>query len=73
MDASIAESASMTNWSEGVDSAILDAREASSMLMWRSGSRVCSELSDEVSTSSLQERASAGPIAEPGEWFQTRS
>ena len=69
----MAESASMTNWSEGVDSAIFDVREASSKLMWRSGSRVCSELSDEVSTSSLRDKALAGPIVAPGVWFQIRS
>ena len=69
----MAESASMTNWSEGVDSAILDAREASSILMWRSGRKTCSLLSEEVSTSSFRDRASAGPIAVSGVWFHSKS
>ena len=64
---------SMTNWSEGVDSEIFDVRAASSMLIWRLGRRICSELSREVSTLSFRKRASAGPMAVPRVWFQTRS
>ena len=66
VEASMAVRALMTNWSEGVDSAILEVRAASSILMWRLGRRTCPELSSEVSTSSFRERASAGPIEAPG-------
>ena len=66
VEASMAARASMTNWSEGVDSAILEAKVVSNMLMWRWGRRTCSELSSEVSTSSFHERASVGPMAVPG-------
>ena len=69
----MAARASITNWSEGVDSAIFEARAASSILIWRWGRRICSELLSEVSTSSFRERVSAGPIAGLGMWFQTRS
>ena len=69
----IAAKALMTNWSEGVDSAILEARVASKMLICRWGRRTCEELSSEVSIWSLWESASAGPIAVPGVWFHSRS
>ena len=69
----MAVSVSIINWSEGVVSVILEARAASSILMWRWGSRICSELSKEVSTSSLWKSASAGPMVVPGVWFHTRS
>ena len=72
MSAFIAVRALMMNWSEGVDSVILEARAASSMLICRWGSRTCEVLSSEVSTESLQERALAGPIVVPGVKFQTK-
>ena len=62
----------MTNWLEGVDSMILEAKAVSSILMWRWGRRICEVLSSEVSTESLQESAMAGPILVPRMWFQTR-
>ena len=64
--------ASMTNWSEGVDSKIFLARAVSSIFIWKSGRSTWKELSSEVSTMSSLESASAGPIAVPGMWFQTR-
>ena len=61
MEAPKAASVSITNWSEGVDSEIFEAKAVSSKLMWSWGRRICSELSEEVSTSSFWERVSAGP------------
>ena len=63
--ASMAARASMMNWLERVELVILEARVASSMLTYRWGRSVCSELSSEVSTASFQERASAGAMAVP--------
>ena len=66
-------SAAETSGSDGEKRAILSARMTSMALINRvGGNRTTSWLSLEVSTSSLQDRALAGPICDPGVARKTR-
>ena len=71
---SSAWSAAEMNRSDEEECVILSARAISMALINRvGGNKTTSWLSLEVSTSSLQDRASAGPICDPGVARKTRS